>query len=119
MTRPSSTAAAIVSKRSSASTIAAACLATSVPRLPIATPMSACLSAGASLMPSPIMATISPSFCSDWTTMILCSGVTRLKAAAFATTAARAAGVAFQLTAVEDGLVGADEPELAADRLAR
>ena len=41
-------------------TIAAACLATSVPRMPIATPMSACLSAGASLTPSPIMATISP-----------------------------------------------------------
>jgi hypothetical protein len=35
-------------------------LATSVPVIPIATPMWACLRAGASLTPSPVIATISP-----------------------------------------------------------
>ena len=40
---------------------------TSVPAIPIAIPMSACLSAGASLTPSPVMATISPRAWSAWT----------------------------------------------------
>ena len=40
--------------------MSAASLATSVPLMPIATPMSACFRAGASLTPSPVMATISP-----------------------------------------------------------
>jgi hypothetical protein len=50
----------IVEKLSSAMTITAACLATSVPATPIAIPMSARFSAGASLTPSPVMATIRP-----------------------------------------------------------
>ena len=58
--RPSSTAATIVAKLSSARTISAACLATSVPVMPIATPMSAAFSAGASLTPSPVIATTAP-----------------------------------------------------------
>ena len=41
----------------------AACLATSVPRTPIATPTSAARSAGASLTPSPVIATTWPARC--------------------------------------------------------
>ena len=60
MRRPSSTAATIVAKLSSARTMSAASLLTSVPVIPIATPMSANLSAGASLTPSPVIATTAP-----------------------------------------------------------
>lgn len=55
--RPSSTPASMVAKSSSVSTISAASLATSVPLHPIATPMFAWRRAGASLTPSPVMAT--------------------------------------------------------------
>ncbi len=58
--RPSSTASTIVAKLSSVSTIVAASRATSVPLTPIATPMSARRSAGASLTPSPVIATTWP-----------------------------------------------------------
>ena len=74
---PSSTAASMVAKSSSVSTMSAASLATSVPPWPMATPMSAWRSAGASLTPSPVMATISPR---DWnasTRRSFCSGETR------------------------------------------
>mmetsp|Transcript_4629 Transcript_4629/g.13006 ORF Transcript_4629/g.13006 Transcript_4629/m.13006 type:complete len:207 (-) Transcript_4629:2782-3402(-) len=60
---PSATARVIVVKSSSASTMSAASLATSVPSFPMATPMSAALSAVASFTPSPVMATMSPR---DW-----------------------------------------------------
>ena len=50
----------MVAKLSSASTMSAASLATSVPVTPMATPMSACCRAGASLTPSPVMATTAP-----------------------------------------------------------
>lgn len=53
MARPSSTAATIVEKLSSASTISEAVLATAVPD-PIAIPISAFFKAGASLTPSPV-----------------------------------------------------------------
>lgn len=52
--RPSRTAATMVEKLSSARTMSLASLATSVPEMPIATPMSARRSAGASLTPSPV-----------------------------------------------------------------
>ena len=55
--RPSSMAASMVAKSSSVRTMSAASLATSVPPKPMATPMSACWRAGASLTPSPVMAT--------------------------------------------------------------
>ncbi|MNC94979.1 hypothetical protein D3C83_119790 [compost metagenome] len=58
--RPTSTAATMDAKLSSASTMSAASLDTSVPAIPIATPMSAVFKAGASLTPSPVIATISP-----------------------------------------------------------
>ncbi len=57
MPRPSRTAATMVAKLSSARIIRAASLATSVPVMPMATPMSADFSAGASLTPSPVIAT--------------------------------------------------------------
>ncbi len=56
--RPSSTAATIEAKLSSVSIIAAASLVTSVPVMPIAMPMSAFLSDGASFTPSPVIATM-------------------------------------------------------------
>ena len=77
MPLPSSTAATIEAKLSSDSTISADSLATSVPVMPMATPMSARFSAGASLTPSPVIATIWPSPCSASTMRTFCSGATR------------------------------------------
>jgi len=57
---PSSMALTMVAKWSSSNTMSAASLATSVPHIPIATPMSACFRAGASLTPSPVTVTTSP-----------------------------------------------------------
>ena len=75
--RPSSTAAMMVAKLSSARTISAACLATSVPATPMATPMSAAFNAGASFTPSPVIATTAPVRFSARTICSLCSGLTR------------------------------------------
>ncbi len=75
--RPSSTAATMVAKLSSASTMSAASFDTSVPAMPIATPISAFLSAGASLTPSPVMATTAPVCRRASTIRSLCSGLTR------------------------------------------
>ena len=60
MRRPSRTASTMVAKLSSASTMVAASLVTCVPVMPMATPMSAARSAGASLTPSPVMDTVCP-----------------------------------------------------------
>ena len=65
----------MVAKLSSVNTIAAASLATSVP-LPIPIPILACLSAGASLTPSPVMAVTLPFSCHAFTILILFSGET-------------------------------------------
>ena len=75
--RPSRTAATIVAKLSSARIMSAASFVTSVPVTPIATPMSADFSAGASFTPSPVMATMLPSACRASTIRSLCSGATR------------------------------------------
>ncbi len=75
--RPSSTAATIEAKLSSASTMSAASLDTSVPVMPMAMPMSARLRAGASLTPSPVIATTAPLARSASTMRSLCSGLTR------------------------------------------
>ena len=77
MPLPSSTAATIEAKLSSVSTMSAASRVTSVPVMPIAIPMSAAFTAGASLTPSPVMATTWPSRCSALTIRSLCSGDTR------------------------------------------
>mmetsp|Transcript_29329 Transcript_29329/g.73590 ORF Transcript_29329/g.73590 Transcript_29329/m.73590 type:complete len:252 (-) Transcript_29329:3166-3921(-) len=57
------------------STIPAASIAMSVP-LPIAMPRSACARAGASLMPSPTIATVWPCSCSSLTCRALLPGIT-------------------------------------------
>mmetsp|Transcript_20653 Transcript_20653/g.58796 ORF Transcript_20653/g.58796 Transcript_20653/m.58796 type:complete len:327 (-) Transcript_20653:2163-3143(-) len=78
-TRPSRTATMMVAKLSSARIIWEASRATSVPSLPMATPMSAALRAGASLTPSPVMPHTSPW---DWralTMRILFCGEARAK----------------------------------------
>ena len=67
----------MVAKLSSVRIITAASLETSVPVIPIATPMSAAFSAGASLTPSPVIATTLPCRLSSWTSRILSSGATR------------------------------------------
>ena len=66
----------IVEKLSSAMTMSEALLVTSVPE-PMAMPMSAARMLGASLMPSPVMATTSPAFCKRLTISDLCFGLTR------------------------------------------
>ena len=71
------TAATIELKLSSNNTISLASLLTSVPVIPIATPISACFKAGASFTPSPVMATSSPCCCKALTMRNLCSGATR------------------------------------------
>ena len=58
--RPSTNVSTSVEKSSSVSTTAAAWRATSVPPRPMATPTSARRKAGASLTPSPVMATTWP-----------------------------------------------------------
>mmetsp|Transcript_50994 Transcript_50994/g.84528 ORF Transcript_50994/g.84528 Transcript_50994/m.84528 type:complete len:285 (+) Transcript_50994:864-1718(+) len=78
MALPSSTAETIVEKLSSASTMSAAVLATAVPE-PMATPMFAFLSAGASLTPSPVIATTMPCRCNSSTSRSLCNGSVRAK----------------------------------------
>ena len=73
---PSSTAIIIVENESSISTISAADFVTSVPVIPIPTPTCASLIAGASLTPSPVIATTLPFFCQALTILSLCSGLT-------------------------------------------
>ncbi|HMC94388.1 MAG TPA: hypothetical protein VKO16_06410, partial [Polyangia bacterium] len=65
----------IVEKLSSVRIITAASLVTSVP-VPIAIPISAFFTAGASLTPSPVIATIWPFLLRTSTRRTLCSGVT-------------------------------------------
>mmetsp|Transcript_24957 Transcript_24957/g.78137 ORF Transcript_24957/g.78137 Transcript_24957/m.78137 type:complete len:285 (-) Transcript_24957:1105-1959(-) len=79
MQRPSSTALTMVAKLSSASTMSAASLATSVPVMPMATPMADCCSAGASFTPSPVMAATSPRSLSIFTRRCLSRGSVRQK----------------------------------------
>ena len=57
----------------------AACLVTSVPVTPIATPTSASFTAGASFTPSPVMVTISPRRLKLLTILSLCTGSTLAK----------------------------------------
>lgn len=71
---PLATALTMVAKLSSVRIIAAASLETSVPVMPIAMPMSACLRAGASFTPSPVIAVMQPFSCHARTMRILCSG---------------------------------------------
>jgi hypothetical protein len=72
-------ATTMVAKLSSVSTMVAASLATSVPERPMATPMSARRRAGASLTPSPVIATVWPSARSASAMRSLDSGEARAK----------------------------------------
>jgi len=62
-------------KLSSTRMIPAASLATSVPAIPIANPISAFFNAGASFVPSPVTATTDPHFYKPVTSKNLSSGV--------------------------------------------
>ena len=73
---PSSIAWIIVVKLSSVKIISLAPLETSVPVIPIATPISANLSDGASFTPSPVIDTIFPCSLNAFTILTLCSGET-------------------------------------------
>mmetsp|Transcript_10395 Transcript_10395/g.33012 ORF Transcript_10395/g.33012 Transcript_10395/m.33012 type:complete len:237 (-) Transcript_10395:1933-2643(-) len=75
--RPHLTACTMEENLSSRMTMSDASLATSVPVMPMATPMSASLSAGASFTPSPVMATTSPSSLSSRTSFCLWMGSAR------------------------------------------
>ncbi len=66
----------MVLKLSSTNIISAASLDTSVPVIPIAQPMSAFFSAGASFTPSPVIATIASLFCHASTIRTLSLGAT-------------------------------------------
>ena len=78
-------------KLSSDSTISAASLAASVPLRPMAMPTSACLSDGASLTPSPVIATTAPPDCNARTTRSLCSGLARANTSAWAASTGKSA----------------------------
>ena len=99
MPRPSRTAWPRVAKLSSASTMAAASLAASVPFLPMATPTSARFRAGASFTPSPVMATTSPLACRACTRRSLCSGLARAKTSTSVTTWRKAASSSSSISA--------------------
>ena len=104
-------------KSSSVSTMSAASLATSVPVMPMATPMSACLSAGASLTPSPVMATTWPLDCSASTRRSFCSGVTRAKTLVRSASSMNSSSCTRGHLGAGDGAVaGADDADLAGDR---
>mmetsp|Transcript_117473 Transcript_117473/g.365877 ORF Transcript_117473/g.365877 Transcript_117473/m.365877 type:complete len:250 (-) Transcript_117473:1308-2057(-) len=94
--RPCSMPTTMEANWSSRRMMSAASFATSVPRMPIATPTFACFSAGASLTPSPVIATMSPialpsgilwpHFWRACTISCLWMGVTRAKTRACTTT---------------------------------
>ena len=90
--RPSSTAPSIVAKLSSVSSMSAAWRATSVPPAPMAMPMSACLRAGASLTPSPVIATTSPLAWRACTSCNFWAGVTRANTSTRSTHSAMPSG---------------------------
>ena len=66
--------------------MSAAAFDTSVPVMPIATPMSACFNAGASFTPSPVIATTCPRDCNARTSLSFCSGATRANTAVLSAT---------------------------------
>ena len=118
--RPSSTPATMVAKLSSLSTRSAASRATSVPPRPIATPMLARRSAGASLTPSPVTATKCPDACAAATRSSFCSGVTRAKTLACAIACGSTRGARTrQLGAGQHLAGGGGDAEFARDRQRR
>src|SRR3546814_2943156 len=82
--------------------------------MPMATPTSACLSDGASLTPSPVMATIWPCACRARTMRSLCSGLVRAKTETRLTTPSRSPSESFS-TSRPVITCGSSEIELARD----
>ena len=82
--RPFSIALTMEQKLSSVRIMSDAPFATSVPSRPMATPISARCSAGASLTPSPVIALTHPWRCNDLTISSLSSGLARANTAVVA-----------------------------------
>ena len=97
--RPVRIVATMSPKSSSSSTTAAASRATSVPRWPMAMPICAAFSAGASFTPSPVIATTSPAAFSASTMRSFCSGRTRAKTAISCTRTRNAASSSAAISA--------------------
>ena len=95
----------MVAKLSSDRIIRPAFLATSVP-VPMAMPMSAALMAGASLTPSPVMATTSPFLRRVSTSSTLCSGATRPTTPMSSIRASRSASGQGREVGAQDRLAG-------------
>ena len=95
MVLPCCTAVIMVLMLSSSSTTSATERATSEPILPMATPTSAALSAGPSLMPSPVIATTRPEACRAWTILTLWAGLTRANTVVFLTMFFKISGSSF------------------------
>ena len=93
MRRPSLIVVTIEPKSSSSSIIDAASRATSVPRPPIATPICAAFSEGASFTPSPVIATTASPALNAVTMRSFCSGWMRAKIVVVLTASAKAASV--------------------------
>ncbi len=96
ITRPSLMAFTIVAKLSSVSIISLASLLTSVPVMPIARPISAFFREGASLIPSPVIATIWSFFFNASTIATLCSGDTLAKTFIFSISVASSSSEIFE-----------------------
>mmetsp|Transcript_4355 Transcript_4355/g.13564 ORF Transcript_4355/g.13564 Transcript_4355/m.13564 type:complete len:216 (+) Transcript_4355:417-1064(+) len=93
--RPHETEATIELKLSSRMTMSDASLATSVPVMPIDRPTSDTLSAGASLVPSPVTATTSPISLSADTSRYLSLGVERASTCSLGSAALRSSSLIF------------------------
>mmetsp|Transcript_31611 Transcript_31611/g.62518 ORF Transcript_31611/g.62518 Transcript_31611/m.62518 type:complete len:212 (-) Transcript_31611:2068-2703(-) len=98
MRLPSWTAETMVAKLSSAMTMSATPLVTSEPVMPIATPTSACLMAGESLTPSPVIATTFFLLCSASTILTLEAGEERATMRGRSTIASSSASVMLSST---------------------
>ena len=81
--------------------------------MPIAMPMSADFEAGASLTPSPVIATMLPSTCSAFTMRSLCSGATRAYTETWPTASEAVLVQPLEFAAAEGHCSGRCQPEIA------
>ena len=113
--RPSASTDGMCENLPSSSTSWATALVACAP-LPMATPMSASLSASASLTPSPVIATTCPLRCSACTSVRFCSGETRPKTVVFSAISRSSSGSTPMRAGVDD-VIGSDiEADPAGDR---
>ncbi|MDT4839277.1 hypothetical protein FQZ97_730630 [compost metagenome] len=99
---------------SSARIISAASLVTSVPLIPMATPISAFFSAGASFTPSPVIATICLCAWMAFTRRSLCSGLARAKTSTFCTVSCSAASFISSISAPVTAVLPSPIPSILA-----